>query len=282
MATIGNKVLNILVIGAHPDDCDFAAGGVAALYSRLGHRVKFVSATNGCSGHHEIGGVELALRRHGETRGVLNTLGLVDYEVLDNTDGELEPTLANRKRIIRAIREFEPDLILTHRPNDYHPDHRYTALLVQDAAYMVVVPNVLPLTTPLQSNPVIAYVADTFQKPYPFAPDVVVSIDEVIEQKVEALHCHTSQMYEWLPYVDHLDYHKGDVPSGESERKAWLARRYLPRFEDIANRYRGLLVKLYGPGRGNKVRYAEAFEGCEYGSRLTADLIPVLLPFFGQ
>jgi len=280
MADPFQRPLNILVIGAHPDDPDFSAGGVAALYGKRGHRVKFVSLTNGCSGHHEIGGVELARRRYGETRGVLKALGLADYEVLDIPDGALEPTLANRWRVIEVIRKFQPDLILGPRPNDYHPDHRYTSQLIQDAAYMVVVPNVLPLTEQVRTNPVIAYVADSFQKPYPFTPDVAVAIDDVIEQKLEALHSHTSQMYEWLPWVDGLDYHQGDVPEGEAERKAWLAQRYLPRFEQIANKYRDLLIKLYGPEKGAKVKYAEAFEGCEYGSPLTPERIPELFPFF--
>ena len=276
MSIATGKPLNILVFGAHPDDPDSRAGGVAALYSRLGHRVKFVSLTNGDSGHHEIGGVELAQRRHGEAQQVAKVLGLVEYQILDVHDGELEPSLPNRRQVIRIIREFQPDLVLCPRPNDYHPDHRYTSILVQDAAYMVTVPNVVSLTPHLRVNPVIAYVSDNFQKPYPFTPDVVVDIDEVIELKLNALHCHTSQMYEWLPYnARRLE----EVPVGEAERRAWLAQTRLPAFEAVANRYRGLLVKFYGPERGSRVRYAEAFEGCEYGTRLTADLIPKLFPF---
>ncbi len=277
MSATTGKPLHILVFGAHPDDPDVRAGGVAALYGRLGHRVKFVSLTNGDAGHHEIGGVELARRRYAETQAVAKVLGLAEYQVLDNHDGELEPTLANRQRVIRIIREFEPDLVLLPRPNDYHPDHRYTSLLVQDAAYIVTVPNVLPLTPHLRVNPTIAYVGDNFQRPYPFTPDVVVDIDEVIEHKLDALHCHTSQMYEWLPYnARRVD----EVPAGERERRAWLASTRLPAYAAIADRYRDLLVRLYGPERGARVRYAEAFEGCEYGTRLTPELIPTLFPFF--
>jgi LmbE family N-acetylglucosaminyl deacetylase len=270
--------VNVLVFGAHPDDPDFKAGGVAVLYGRAGHRVKFVSLTNGDAGHHEIGGVELARRRRRESLEVASVLGLAEYQVLDNHDGELEPTLANRRQVIRIIREFEPDLILAPRPNDYHPDHRYASQLVQDAAYMVTVPNIVSLTDHLRRNPVIAYVSDTFQKPYPFSPDVAVDVGEAMETKLDALHCHTSQMYEWLPYNamrDHL------VPSGESERRAWLAETYQRRFADAADRYRDLLIRLYGPERGAKVRYAEAFEGCEYGAPLTPELVPTLFPFFG-
>lgn len=277
MDAANRKTLNVLVFGAHPDDPDMKAGGLAALYARQGHRVKFVSLTNGDCGHHELGGAALARRRHGEAQRVAKTLGLADYQVLDVPDGGLEPSLANRETVIRIIREFKPDLILTPRPNDYHPDHRYASALVQDAAYMVTVPNVVPLTPHLRRNPVIAYVADDFQKPYPFSPDVVIAVDDVVEQKLDAIHCHTSQVYEWLPYNANRE---GEVPSSERERRAWLARVYLPSFEAIANRYRDLLVKLYGPAYGARVRYAEAFEGCEYGTRLTPELVPVLFPFF--
>jgi LmbE family N-acetylglucosaminyl deacetylase len=269
--------MNVLVFGAHPDDPDFKAGGVAWLYGKAGHRVKFVSLTNGDAGHHEIGGVELARRRRAEAQNVARVLGLVEYQVLDNHDGELEPTLPNRRQVIRIIREFEPDLILVPRPNDYHPDHRYTSQLVQDAAYMVTVPNIVALTDHLRKNPVIAYVSDTFQKPYPFTPDVAVDVTEAMPAKLDALHCHTSQVYEWLPYNAMREH---EVPTGEAGRRKWLGERYAGRFEDVANRYRDLLVRWYGPERGTQIRYAEAFEGCEYGSPLTEELIPRLFPFF--
>ncbi len=271
------KVLNVMVFGAHPDDPESKAAGVAALYGRLGHRVKFISLTNGDSGHHEIGGVELARRRYEEAQRVKDILGLAEYQVLDNHDGELMPSLENRRQVIRIIREFQPDLVLCPRPNDYHPDHRYTSILVQDAAYMVTVPNVLPLTPHLRVNPVICYVYDAFQRPYPFTPDVVVDIDSTIESKLDALDAHTSQVYEWLAYnARRLD----QVPAGARERREWLKQTRGPMFAQVADRYRDLLVREYGVERGQKVRYAEAFEGCEYGSRLTPEMIPTLFPFF--
>ncbi|MDD9975160.1 MAG: PIG-L family deacetylase [Candidatus Poribacteria bacterium] len=269
--------LNILVFGAHPDDCDIKAGGVAALYLQQGHRVKFVSVTNGDAGHHEMGGGPLAQRRYAEAQAAAEVIGTLEYELLDNHDGELMPTLENRYKIIRTIREFRPDLIMTHRPNDYHPDHRYTSTLVQDAAYMVTVPNICALTPHLRKNPVIVYLSDGFMKPYPFTPDVVVGIDAVVEQKIDMLHCHVSQFYEWLPYNSGtLDA----VPTDESARRAWLAERLLNRFSDTAEKYRDLLIALYGEEAGARIKYAEAFEGCEYGASLTAENIPTLFPFF--
>ncbi len=192
--------LNIIAFGAHPDDCDQRAGGTAAKFAALGHRVRFVSVTNGDAGHQTEGGGALAARRRDEAQEAGRRLG-VDYIVLDNHDGELLPTLKPREEIIRQIRLWKADLVLAPRPNDYHPDHRYTGVLVQDAAYMVVVPNITPDTPALRKNPVFMYFQDNFQRPNPFTPDVAVSIDDVIEKKIDALDAHVSQMYEWLPWV---------------------------------------------------------------------------------
>ena len=273
---MSKKQINVLVFGAHPDDCDIKAGGVAALYVQQGHRVKFVSVTNGDAGHHEMGGGTLAQRRYAEAQAAAEVIG-IEYELLDNHDGELMPTLENRYQIIRTIREFCPDLIMTHRPNDYHPDHRYTSTLVQDAAYMVTVPNICALTPHLEKNPVIIYLSDGFMKPYPFTPDVAIGIDAVVEQKIDMLHCHVSQFYEWLPYNSGtLDA----VPTDASARRAWLGERLLNRFRSTAEKYRDLLIALYGEKLGAQIEYAEAFEGCEYGTSLTTENIPTLFPFF--
>lgn len=268
-----SDTLDVLVFGAHPDDCDIKAGGVAAKHADAGHNVRFVSVTNGDAGHHEIGGVELARRRREEAAAAAEVLG-IEYEIMDHHDGELEPTLERRKKFIRMIRNYEPDLILTHRPNDYHPDHRYTSRLVQDSAYMVTVPNICTGTDALDYNPVIAYLSDDFQKPYPFDPDVVVAIDDVIDRKTEALHQHESQVYEWLPYnMGRTD----EVPESEAGRKEWIREEWMERSADVADRYRDLLVERYGEA-GEDVRYAEAFEGCEYGSPLTDENSEELFP----
>jgi LmbE family N-acetylglucosaminyl deacetylase len=256
--------LRLLILGAHPDDADFAAGGLATLYRRAGHVVCMVSLTNGDAGHHVLAGPELARRRKAEAAAAGAVIGAA-YDVLDNHDGQLLPTLDNRLQIIRLIRSFRPDLVLTHRPNDYHPDHRYTSQLVQDAAYMVTVPAVAPDTPHLPRDPVIAYLPDDFQKPYPFQPAVVVDVGPVFEQIVAMLDCHRSQFYEWLPY------NRGEadqVPAGDAERRQWLAGLVRPRLRARADRYRDLLLRTYGPERGARVEVAEAFEACEYGAPL--------------
>jgi LmbE family N-acetylglucosaminyl deacetylase len=267
--------LNIIAFGAHPDDCDQRAGGVAAKYAALGHRVRFVSVTNGDAGHQTEGGGALAARRRAEAREAGRRIG-IEYIVLDNHDGELLPTLAAREQIIRQIRQWNADLVLAPRPNDYHPDHRYTGMLVQDAAYMVVVPNVAPDTPALRKNPVFMYFEDGFQKPQPFAPDVAVSIDDVIEKKIDMLDAHVSQMYEWLPWVDgKLE----TVPKDPVARRRWLRDT---RAVQPTAAVRASLNKWYGPEKGAAVRYAEAFEVCEYGAHPDQAAIRKLFPFFGE
>ncbi len=265
--------LNIIAFGAHPDDCDQRAGGIAAKYAALGHRVRFVSVTNGDAGHQTEGGGALAARRRAEAQEAGRRIG-IEYVVLDNHDGELVPSLKPREEIIRQIRQWNADLVLSPRLNDYHPDHRYTGVLVQDAAYMVVVPNIAPDTPALRKNPVFMYFQDGFQKPNPFTPDVAVSIDDVIEKKIDMIDAHVSQMYEWLPWVaGRLE----SVPKDPAERRKWLRNT---RSGQPNPAVRAALVKWYGATAGNAVRHAEAFEICEYGARPDETLIRKLFPFF--
>src|SRR5882762_4447723 len=207
--------LRIIVIGAHPDDCDLDAGGTAALFASMGHAVKFVSVTNGDAGHQLQGGGILAKRRFAEAQEAGKRLGVV-YDVLDNHDGELVPSLQVRLQVIRKIREWSADVVIAPRPNDYHPDHRYTGVLVQDAAYMVAVPNVAADTPPLKKNPVFLYFQDRFQKPNPFNPDITIDITNVFDQKIHALDAHQSQFYEWLPWIGG---YADQVPVNTSERE---------------------------------------------------------------
>src|SRR5881628_575464 len=141
--------LRIICFGAHPDDCEIQAGGVGAMWAAKGHKVKFVSVTNGDIGHWREAGGPLARRRKAEVDRAAKILG-IDTEVLDIHDGELLPTLENRRTITRLIRDWKADIVMSHRPNDYHPDHRYTGVLVQDAAYMVAVPHFCPDVPPLK------------------------------------------------------------------------------------------------------------------------------------
>lgn len=272
------KALRIIVFGAHPDDCELSTGGTAARWAKAGYKVKFVSVTNGDIGHHQIAGAMLARRRTAEVKRCAEILG-IETEVLDNHDGELMPTLENRRTITRKIREWKADVVISPRPNDYHPDHRYTAILVQDAAFMVIVPSFCPDTPALRRNPVFLYCPDGFKRPNPFEPDVVVPIDSVLDQKAACIDALESQFYEWNPW---LFGYLNDVPSGQSERLAWTRKRTEERHASIARKFRPKLVELLGPEQGNAVKYAEAFEICEYGSQPSREELRTIFPFFGH
>jgi N-acetylglucosamine malate deacetylase 1 len=269
--------LRLMVVGAHPDDAEFKAGGLAAIYRGLGHEVRFVSVTNGEAGHHRVFGAALAARRRSEAAAAAATLGF-EYEVWENPDGRLEATLERREQVIRAIRRFRPDLLLTHRPNDYHADHRVTSLslLVQDAAYLLTVPGICPDAPHLERDPVLAYLSDDFTRPYPFSPSVVVDVSPVWDAKVAMLHAHQSQFYEWLPANAG---HAAEVPEGDDARRAWLGERMRQLSRRLADRLRPQLVATYGPERGRAIELVEAFEGCEYGAPLDAEALSRLFPF---
>jgi LmbE family N-acetylglucosaminyl deacetylase len=266
-----NTPLRIIFIGAHPDDCDIKGGGTAALFVGMGHQVKFLSVTNGDAGHQTQGGGMLAKRRIAETQEVARRLG-VAYDVLDNHDGELLPTLEIRLQIIRKIREWKADVVIAPRSNDYHPDHRYTGVLVQDAAFMVGVPNVAPDVEPLRKNPVFLYFQDNFKKPNPFQPDIAVDITPVIEKKLAGLDAHQSQFYEWLPWIGNYE---SEVPKDPSKYKEWLLQKRVAKPNPEVQKS---LVKWYGANQAAKVLYAEAFEICEYGTQPTEADIRRLFP----
>lgn len=275
LAQGGESQLRVLVFGAHPDDPE-KVGGTMARFVALGHRVRLVSLTNGNAGHFAMGGGPLAQRRYQETQCAGRAIG-AEYVVLDNDDGELMPTLESREQVIRQIREFQADIVISPRPNDYHPDHRATGQLVMDAAYMVTVPNIVPLTPHLTKNPVFLYMEDRFTEPAPFAPDLVVAIDDVIERKIDMYHCHESQMYEWLPYNQGI---LDSVPRDPAGRREWLAETRGFRSAAPGERYRDLLIRLYGPQRGRQVRQAEPFQVSEYGSQPSREELKRLFPFF--
>ena len=272
--------LRIIAFGAHPDDCEFKVGGTAAKWAALGHHVKLVSVTNGDIGHWRMAGGPLAKRRTAEVHEAAKRLG-VTAEVLDIHDGELMPTLENRTKITRLIRQWRADVVLSHRPNDYHPDHRYTGVLVQDSAYMVAVPFFCPDTPPLERNPVFLYYSDGFQKPNPFTADIAVAIDEVVQKKIDAVDALVSQVYEGGAMGSEETLRQRHADDAVA-RRAWLGERRVGGNARAADRYRETLIKWYGPEQGKAVKYAEAFQICEYGRRPSAEQIRQLFPFFPE
>lgn len=271
--------LRIVVFGAHPDDAQYKAGGTAAKWAKLGHHVKLVSVTNGDIGHWQSAGGPLAQRRLAEVKKADALIG-AETQVLDIHDGELVPSLENRLKIIRIIREWKADIVIAHRPWDYHPDHRYVGVLMQDAAFMVTVPFVCPDVPPLKKNPVFLYSSDGFKKPYPFTADIAVSVDDVFDLKLTAIHEMPSQHYEGGASGSAEYVAKVPPATDEAGRKAWLRQRWTQRQGGEANRFREALIKWYGSEQGAAVKYAEAFEICEYGRQPTTEEIKVLFPFF--
>lgn len=269
------KTLRILVFGAHPDDSDLRVGGCAMLFRRMGHAVKFISVTNGDTGHYSIGGGALARRRFEETQAAA-AVADIEYEVFDIHNGELVPDIPTRKMVIRAIREFVPDVVVCHRANDYHPDHRAVGQLVHDAIYICLVPNMVALTEPMRQTPVLLYTEDAFTDPAPFRIDVAIDIDEVLERKIDMVACHVSQVYEWLPWADGV---LDEVPDGAAERREWLGTRMRKRFGNTAERSRERLAALYGPTHAAGVQAAEVFMISEYGRKPSEDDIRQLFPF---
>jgi LmbE family N-acetylglucosaminyl deacetylase len=274
-----SKKLRIICFGAHPDDAEYKSGGTAALWAEQGHHVKLVSVTNGDIGHWSMAGGPLARRRTAESALVAKRLG-VTSEVLDIHDGELMPTLENRRKITIQIREWDADIVISHRPWDYHPDHRYTGVLVQDAAYMVTVPFFCPSTPPLKKNPVFLYSSDGFQKPCPFDADIAVDVTSVFEKKVDALTALVSQTFEGGALGSAEKMANAPPESKPELRREWLREKWERRQSAEATRFRGGLIKWYGEERANEVKYAEAFEICEYGRQPTDEEVRVLFPFF--
>lgn len=269
-----DRPLRIIAFGAHPDDAELKAAGVAALWAAQGHKVKFVAMTNGDIGHFGQAGGPLAQRRYAEVQECARILGITT-DVLDIHDGELEPTLENRRKVARLIRDWQADIVMGHRPYDYHPDHRYTGVLMDDAAVLVVAPFFVPDTKPTERNPLFFYYSDGFEYPAKFVPTIVVDIDSVADKKWQCISAMPSQFGDRDSWQART---RPDVPDSDTERPAYLLKLAQQRTAAVANQYRDHLIKLYGEERGRKVQYAEAFMLGQYGRQASFDEIKKLFP----
>lgn len=282
--------MNILMIGAHPDDCDLRCSGLASKYAKDGNRVKFLSMCDGSGGHHIMNRNEIAARRWGETQAAAKTIG-IEYDVWNIPDCEIVNDLQTRARLVRYIRDFKPDVVFCHRTNDYHADHRASGLVVQDASYLLIVPNYCPDSPALKKMPVIMYFYDAFKNP-PFIPDIVIDTDDAVEDKFRMIDKHVSQVYEWLPYtngtldqvpkdpVARYEWLHGDKITADTTDEEVIAKNgYSRRFALAAALYRNKLIERYGKERGSRIRFAEAYAVCEYGTQLTPELEKQLFPY---
>ncbi len=274
-AASGDEQINVVIFGSHPDDADKQAGGTALEFIKRGHNVVFVSITNGDAGHQDIGGEELAQKRYLEAQEAGRRFG-VEYIVMDNPDGKLYPAIEIREEIIRIIRRYNADIVIGHRTSALHPDRRNSAILMQDAAYMVIVPNVVPDEPPLKENPLFLYFEDNFRKPLPFQPDIVVDITGSFEGKIYGMAAHETQFFEWQPWIaKSLD----QVPESEPDRLSWLAG--MSKSPMTGAKYESL-VKWYGRERAANVKVTESFEICEYGKQPDENEIRRLFPMLDE
>ena len=274
-AFLQEEKINVVIFGSHPDDADKQAGGTAAEFLKRGHNVVFVSITNGDAGHQTLGGEVLARKRYLEAQEAGRRFG-VEYIVMDNPDGKLYPTLEVREDIIRIIRRYNADIVIGHRTSALHPDRRNSAILLQDAAYMVIVPNIVPDEPPLEENPLFLYFEDNFKKPLPFQPEIVVDITGSFDRKIYGMAAHETQFFQWQPWIAKtLD----EVPDTEEERLKWLAD--MSKSPMTPEKYTNL-VKWYGPARAARVEVTESFEICEYGKQPTDEEIRRLFPMLGN
>lgn len=264
-----------LMIGAHPDDADIRFGGTAVQLVKAGHIVKFVAMCNGSCGHYSMSGKELAERRYAETQASKAISGIEEYQVLmENNDCELTPDLENRQKVIRIIREFAPDVVLTHRLCDYHADHRATSQLVHDAAYLTQVPKYCPDTPIPAQNPVFACVWDGFIDPRPFRADALVPFDDFVDEKCRMFDCHVSQFYEWLAWEKKMTLDPEKM--SWEEKRQFLMDNWGSRYVQVADENRENLIAMYGE-KGKTIRYAEAFEYSPYGRKVSLEEFRALM-----
>lgn len=269
-----SEPLRIIAFGAHPDDCEISAGGVGAMWAAEGHAFKCVSMTNGDIGHFGMSGGELALRRMKEVEAAAEALG-ISTEVMDIHDGELVPSLENRKKVARLIRDWQADIVMVHRRYGYHADHRYSGVLIDDAMILVEARFFTPDTPPLPRSPVYLNYYDPFERPLPFEPTIVIGIDEVLDQKRDAL----EQMPSQFSDTDSWTYGRADdVPESESERLRLRIDQLLERNVNMAELYREMLIDLYGEEEGSAIRHAEAFQLNELGRQVSLEELKELFP----
>ena len=234
--------MNILAVGCHPDDLEIACFGTLARYVQRGDTVTICHVANGCRGHVVIPPEELRLIRLEEARqaGALIGARVVTLDVPDLEVNSNDPE--QTKAMIEIVRTAQPDLIITHSPQDYMKDHQEVQKLVFDASFSASIPSLYPsehgiaAITPLYYMDTLAGVN--------FLPTEYVDISDVIETKLNALDTHHSQT-DWMREHDHIDFLE---------------------FVRTCSRFRGLQCG---------VQYAEGYQVCQTWPRIpTRRLLP--------
>ena len=195
--------MNILAIGCHPDDLEIACGGTLIRYVREGHKVSMCTISNGDLGHAVIMPDELREIRRKECEAAAKVIG-ADYHCVELGDGFTEASNKEaRLRLIEIIRKTKPDVIISHNPDDYMRDHMQTSAMAYDASFISTLPHIFTDSEFTTNFPPVIYM-DTLAG-IGFIPTEYVDISDVIEQKLEALACHKSQI-QWMLDHDHIDF----------------------------------------------------------------------------
>lgn len=261
------KELRVMAIGAHPDDPDVNMAGTIRKFVLEGARVRMVSVLNGDKGHRTMPPDELSKRRYAEAQASARVLGVEKYLVLGGHDCELEVTMEWKKKLTKVIREFAPHLIFTHRTCDYHADHRAVAQLVMDVAYFLKVPYWCPEVPVPDVMPAVFFMRDRFTMPRELRPDVVLDVTDVQDVAADALCCHESQFFEWLP---------PEIPGAQAEnpgkdgsieaKRAFVKKYWFSRKRLDARRF------------NLEFEYPEVFELSEYGRQPSSAELQEMFP----
>jgi LmbE family N-acetylglucosaminyl deacetylase len=238
--------MNILAIGAHPDDIETYCAGTLAKYASLGHKVVMATATNGNIGsaHHTMD--EIAKIRKTEAAKSAAIIG-AEYICLDYDDEMFYEDKSVRLRFIDLVRYAQADVILTHNPEDYNPDHELTSKIVNDIAVMIPIAHLKTLNAPYDRIPKIFYWETVYGMG--FVPTDYVDITDYFETKKKMLACHASQ-------------------------KQWMADNYKETLggED-ADFFESILITSQYRGMQSGVKYAEAFIRAKDAFRMTTERI---------
>jgi LmbE family N-acetylglucosaminyl deacetylase len=231
--------MNVLAVGAHPDDLEIICAGTLAKYSLNGDKVFMASLTNGNMGHPEIRPGEMSKIREEEMR---NSASVIGAEVIwIGVDDELsEVNVEARLRMVDVFRYAKPDVIITHSIDDYHVDHRNTAQLVNDAAPLACVHNIVRNLKQLDKQPLI-YTMDNLAG-IGFVPQEFVDIGDTLEIKKKMFLCHKSQV-EWMAKATGFDFL--DVIETVAKFRGYNAGvEYAEAFKRVDAFYKGTTMRI--------------------------------------
>lgn len=240
--------MNILAIGAHPDDVETMCAGTLAKYAAQGHKVYIATATNGNIGsaHHTM--EEIAAIRKQEAANSAAIIG-AEYICLDYDDEMFYETKEVRLAFINLVRHCKADVILTHNPEDYNPDHELTSKIVNDIAVMIPIAHLKTECEPYDQIPSIWMFEPAASMG--FIPTDYVDITDFYETKMKMLGCMESQ-------------------------KAWMAANYAVLRDDEDRFFDTIRITSEFRGMQAGCKYAEGFVRAldGYRTRLTERVLP--------